>query len=90
MQINLKNNKDSKLLTDAELRCRIKLNKNTHPKLLLEDIEELSRRQTAKEENIEQYQQHNIKTQRNIKIMTAIILIATIIILFFTVADYFK
>ena len=82
--------KDSKSLTNAELEYRIKTNKNSNPKMLLEDINELSKRSEIKEQEYKQAKQENKKTQSKITIMTFIIMILTIIILGFTVAQFFK
>jgi Mg2+/citrate symporter len=42
-------NKESAQLTNAELEYRIKINENSNPKKLLEDIKELSKRSDEKE-----------------------------------------
>lgn len=75
--------------TDAEL-IQIKTKWDPASRVFLKVVNELCRRQTIKEQKQAQYRQQNGKTQRHIKIMTAIILGATIIILFFTVADFLK
>lgn len=87
MDINL--DTDFTKLTDAEL-IQIKAKWDPVSKVYLKAVNELCSRQAIKEQKQEQYHQQNGKTQRNIKIMTAIILGATIVILFFTVADFLK
>ena len=82
-------NTDFKKLTHAEL-IQIKEKWDPVSQVYLFVVAELHRRDQMEKEESKQAQQKSEKTQRDIKIMTAIIMALTIIILVFTVALYLK
>lgn len=82
-------NTDFTKLSHAEL-IQIKEKWDPVSKVYLLVMDELHRRNQMEKKENKQAQQKNEKTQRDIKIMTAIIMAITIIILVFTVAQYFK
>ena len=89
--MDISNNTDFTKLTDAELlrfkeKWAITLDSEIYKKI----VDEICRRQSVKEKKHDETQQKNEKTQRDIVIMTGVIIILTIIILGFTVAQYYK
>ena len=78
-------------LSDAELLLiKAKWAIVLDSKIYMKTINEICRRQRVKEEEIYKTQQKNEKTQTKIKIIAFVTMILTIIILLFTIAQFYK